>query len=99
MSKFLKVIGIIAVLLVIIGAAAYWFILKKFTPEAETLAMYNQERIVKTIEDQLKETDVQKARTKAPLIIEKNITELQQAIADGALTYEELTAFYLDRIL
>ena len=28
MSKFLKVIGIIAVLLVIIGAAAYWFILK-----------------------------------------------------------------------
>ena len=33
--------------------------------------MYNQERIVKTIEDQLKETDVQKARTKAPLIIEK----------------------------
>ncbi|EGO5966648.1 amidase [Enterococcus faecalis] len=99
MSKFLKVIGIIAVLLVIIGAAAYWFILKKFTPEAETPAMYNQERIVKTIEDQLKETDVQKARTKAPLIIEKNITELQQAIADGALTYEELTAFYLDRIL
>ena len=52
MSKFLKVIGIIAVLLVIIGAAAYWFILKKFTPEAETPAMYNQERIVKTIEDQ-----------------------------------------------
>lgn len=99
MSKFLKVIGIIAVLLVIIGAAAYWFILKKFTPEAETPAMYNQERIVKTIEDQLKETDVQKARTKAPLIIEKNITELQQAIANGTLTYEELTAFYLDRIL
>ena len=99
MSKFLKVIGIIAVLLVIIGAAAYWFILKKFTPEAETPAMYNQERIVKTIEDQLKETDVQKARTKAPLIIEKNITELQQAIAEGTLTYEELTAFYLDRIL
>lgn len=61
--------------------------------------MYNQERIVKTIEDQLKETDVQKARTKAPLIIEKNITELQQAIANGTLTYEELTAFYLDRIL
>ena len=28
MSKFLKVIGIIAVLLVIMGAAAYWFILK-----------------------------------------------------------------------
>lgn len=44
---------------------------QKFTPEAETPAMYNQERIVKTIEDQLKETDVQKARTKAPLIIEK----------------------------
>jgi hypothetical protein len=42
----------------------------------------------------LKETDVQKARTKAPLIIEKNITELQQAIAEGTLTYEELTAFY-----
>ena len=29
----------------------------------------------------------------------KNITELQQAIANGTLTYEELTAFYLDRIL
>ena len=28
MSKFLKVIGIIAALLVITGAAAYWFILK-----------------------------------------------------------------------
>ena len=59
MSKFLKVIGIIAVLLVIIGAAAYWFILKssllRQKPQQCTI-----KRIVKTIEDQLKETDVQK---------------------------------------
>lgn len=71
MSKFLKVIGIIAVLLVIIGAAAYWFILKSSLLRQKPQQCINQERIVKTIEDQLKETDVQKARTKAPLIIEK----------------------------
>ena len=59
MSKFLKVIGIIAVLLVIIGAAAYWFILKSSLLRQKP-QQCNQERIVKTIEDQLKETDVQK---------------------------------------
>ena len=33
-----------------------------------------------------------------PLIFEKTIPEIQQAVADGRLTYEELTLFYLSRI-
>lgn len=33
-----------------------------------------------------------------PFILEKNIPEIQQAIKDGKLTYEELTLFYLYRI-
>ncbi|RXG29031.1 amidase family protein [Leeuwenhoekiella marinoflava] len=33
-----------------------------------------------------------------PLIFEKTIPEIQQAVADGKLTYEELTLFYLSRI-
>ena len=33
-----------------------------------------------------------------PLIFEKAIPEIQQAVADGKLTYEELTLFYLSRI-
>lgn len=41
MFKFLKVIGIIVVLLVIIGVVVYWFIFKKFIFEVEILVMYN----------------------------------------------------------
>ncbi len=33
-----------------------------------------------------------------PLVLEKNIPEIQEAVADGLLTYEELTLFYLKRI-
>ena len=33
-----------------------------------------------------------------PLVLEKDITSLQQAVAEGKFTYEELTLFYLKRI-
>ncbi len=55
--------------------------------------------VVKTIETQLEGLKMDEIRAKAPLIMEKSISELQKSIADGELTYTELTAFYLDRIM
>lgn len=59
---------------------------------------YNQDKVIKTIDEQLVGINLEAVRKKEKLIIEKDIESIQKAIYDNKLTYTELTAFYLDRI-
>ena len=65
----------------------------------ESYAMYNRERLVKTIEQQLEDVNMDMVRAKAEFIIDRNVEEIQEAIRNNDLNYEILMAFYLDRIL
>lgn len=47
---------------------------------------------------QLKGLDLPAIRAKEGLILDKDMAQLQAAVQAGQLSYEELTAFYLDRI-
>lgn len=60
---------------------------------------YESERLVSQIKEQLVGQDVAYLHRLAPEIIEKSIPELQQAIQAGKFSYEDLTAFYLLRML
>ena len=55
--------------------------------------------MVKHIKEQLVGQDVAYLHRLAPEITEKSIPELQQAIQAGKFSYEDLTAFYLLRML
>ena len=58
----------------------------------------NNSILWKPFEEDLRRFNVSKYDSLKPLILEKNIPELQQSIASGDFTYEELTLFYLYRI-
>lgn len=60
---------------------------------------YESERLVSHIKEQLVGQEVAYLHRLAPEIIEKTIPELQQAIQVGKFSYEDLTAFYLLRML
>lgn len=55
--------------------------------------------VEETIKAQLQGLPMDSVRKKSGLIMERSIDQLQQAVTAGQLTYTELTAFYLDRIL
>lgn len=59
---------------------------------------YGQTKTKALIKQQLQGIDRTVIRAKAELILGKNIAELQQVVAAQRLTYEQLVAFYLDRI-
>lgn len=97
MKKVLKVLMVALALLLVLGTGAF-LLLKSQLPEQEEYISYEKTKQIQQIDAQLKEMDLEKIRAKAPLIMEKSIDEIQKAVTDGKLTYEELTAFYLDRI-
>lgn len=84
----------------IIAGVAFFFVKKSLFPSAaqEEYISYDKDRQIKLIDEQLKGLDIEKIRAKAHLIMEKSIAEIKASIAEGKLSYEELTAFYLDRI-
>ncbi|WP_165981109.1 amidase family protein [Macrococcus lamae] len=62
-------------------------------------AMYNRERLVKAVKEQLEDVNLELVRSKADFIIDRSVEEIQEAIRENELNYEMLMAFYLDRIL
>lgn len=59
---------------------------------------YGHAKTKALIRQQLQDIDRAEIHAKAEVILGKNIVELQQAVAAQLLTYEQLVAFYLDRI-
>lgn len=92
-----KLLIILLVMLMIIGIGVFW-ICHNFLPEKEERIAYDKEKRIQQIDKQLLGIDLTSLRAKSALIMEKSIDDLQMAIRTGKLSYEELTAFYLDRI-
>lgn len=92
-----KLMIILLVMLMMIGIGVFW-ICHNFLPEKEERIAYDKEKRIQQIDKQLLGIDLESVRAKSAFIMEKSIDDLQIAIRTGKLSYEELTAFYLDRI-
>ena len=79
-------------------AIAAFALPRSLAPEQEERISYDKDQQVALIDSQLAGIDLEKVRAKKDLIMEKSIEDLHAAISRDDLTYEELTAFYLDRI-
>lgn len=76
--------------------------MEKITADFEAdqeLIQYESKRLTSMIQKQLSTIDLEAVRKKAPYIMEKDVLSIQGYIQAGKLSYEELTAFYLDRML
>lgn len=98
MKKVLKKILVLISIGVLIFGGIMFFLIRSLMPEREEYIAYNKQSQIDNINLQLEGIDLEKIRNKKSLIMEKTITEIQDAVKRGELTYEELTAFYLDRI-
>jgi len=97
--KALKIIGIIAIVILVIFLVGRTVLNKAITSENQiTRQSKNNEEVIAIIDKQLDGINIENILKKKHLILEKNVEELQNSIKSGELTYEELTAFYLYRI-
>lgn len=91
-----RIIASAAVVLTITGIFTY---VKMTAPPAEEWISYENEEVIKIIDEQLQGIDMERlVKEKETYITEKSISEIQQQVRDGAITYEEITAIYLYRI-
>ena len=80
-------------------AAGVFLIIKKMAPPGEEWISYQNQELIASIDRQSGGINGETfLKNKADAILEKSIAGLQQAVADGELTYEEITLFYLQRI-
>ena len=86
------------ILIALVGVAIAALALpRSLAPEQEERISYDKDQQVALIDSQLAGIDLESPCEK-DLIMEKSIEDLHAAISRGDLTYEELTAFYLNRI-
>lgn len=98
MSRKRKIIGGILLLLFLCITGVFIY-LKAVIPPGEEWLAYNSGKITADIDRQLEDLDIDTLISeKESLVLEKNIDELQQAVGQGKLTYEELAAICLYRI-
>ena len=95
--KKYMIITILAALVLGLAGAAVWFLLS--VPPGEEWISYGSEELIASIDLQLEGADVDRlAADQANFVQEKDVAALQQAVARGDLSYEELTAICLYRI-
>ena len=97
MKRHYKII-IGALLLVAAGALGLWAYIKSVAPPGEEWLAYDNEQVLETIDRQLAGWDMAQLAEKEAWVLEKSVAQLQQAVWQGDLTYEELSAVYLSRI-
>ena len=98
MEKRIKIIAVIstAVILMAAGTALY---IKRSAPPGEEWISYDNEEVIRSIDRQLAGLDIGKiVEEKEGYIVEKGVKEIQKAVDEGLLTYEEITAVCLYRI-
>lgn len=98
MKKWNMIVCAGAVIVLMSGAGVFFYIRSVMPPGEEWISHQNEE-IITRIDLQLEGIDIERiVLEKENLVIEKSITEIQQEIGQGELTYEELTAICLYRI-
>ena len=91
------IIGCALVLLFGMAGAALWVRLS--APPGEEWISYRNDEVTASIDRQLEGLDMDEIISgKESLVLEKDVKSLQQTVASGELTYEELTAICLYRI-
>ncbi|NLY09036.1 MAG: amidase [Tissierellia bacterium] len=95
MMKNKLIIGILALIVI---ACGLFFAFKALMKAGGEEVIVYENKVVETIDAQLKDLPMDSIRAKHALIMEKSIDDIQSSIKKGELTYTELTAFYLDRI-
>lgn len=98
MKKVAKYFGYTVLGLTVISSGAFFWFLKNYKPANEERANYRREDIIKNIDEQLKDINIEYVKEKAVFIEQKTAEEIQGAIRAKKLSYEELVAFYLIRI-
>ncbi|MCC8027569.1 MAG: hypothetical protein LIP16_19975 [Clostridium sp.] len=89
--------GSFLALLILFAGALIWFRLS--APPGEEWISYGNEELIASIDRQLDGLDMERIMAdKEALVLEQDVAALQQAAADGRLSYEELTAICLFRI-
>ena len=98
MKKKYKIFIGILILFFCIAAGGFLYYKMSAPPGEEWLAYHNEE-LISNIDSQLSGLDITSiVQNKEKFVIEKEITDIQDTIKDGRLTYEELTAICLYRI-
>lgn len=99
MKKRTKLVVWIIIILVLVAAASFFIYYKLTAPPKEEWISYNNDKVIESIDKQLNGFDIENlVKNKETYIIEKNIPEIQQAVKDEKITYEEITAICLYRI-
>lgn len=87
------------VLILLLCATGVFLYIKSAAPPAEEWIAYQNEDVISSIDHQLSDIDIDRILAeKEDAVVEKTVEELQQAVARGELTYEEITAVFLSRI-
>lgn len=95
--KKYMIITILAALVLGLAGAAVWFLLS--VPPGEEWISYGSEELIASIDLQLEGFDMDRlAADQTNFVQEQDVATLQQAVARGDLSYEELTAICLYRI-
>ena len=98
MKKKYKIFIGILILFFCIAAGGFLYYKMAAPPGEEWLAYHNEE-LISNIDRQLSGLDIDSiVQNKEKFVIEKEITDIQDTIKAGRLTYEELTAICLYRI-
>lgn len=96
-KKRTVIIAGLAALLLLLTGAALWFL--RSAPPGEEWISYENESLIASIDLQLEGLDLEHLATgQADLVLGQDVEALQQAVMQGALSYEDLTAVCLYRI-
>lgn len=99
MSKKLKITIRLVLLFFILAVGAVILYIKKTAPPGEEWIAYNNDKVIEAIDRQLQAIDTDSLiREKEQYVVGKSIEEIQKAVKEGQITYEELTAVCLYRI-
>lgn len=99
MSKKLKITIRLVLLFFILAVGAVILYIKKTAPPGEDWIAYNNDKVIEAIDRQLQAIDTDSLiREKEQYVVGKSIEEIQKAVKEGQITYEELTAVCLYRI-
>lgn len=98
MGKRRRLAGVIIFIIVVLAVGGF-VIFKSIIPPGEEWISYGNEELIASIDRQLEGMDMEQlAAEKEGYVVEKSIAQIQQSVAEGDLTYEELTAVCLYRI-
>lgn len=97
LKETVKRAGVMLALLLLLMGISRGMSAQEEMMQAEEAIVYEND-VIQSIEAQLQGMDRQALRAHAPLIMERDIADIQAAIERKELSYQDLTAFYLDRI-